>query len=436
MVLAALLLAGCGDIFGVQSPGLIRDDDLNNPQSVEPLVTGMSADLSAALDEIAYLGARLSDEMAASGSFFLTTQVRLGLLEPRDVNSFWEGIQRARFTAESGIERMQNEIEEYEFEGNPLTARAYLLAGFSNRVLGENFCRVVFAGGEAQPPSAAFERAVEYFTSAIEHAEQAGADEILTAAYGGRAQAYVGLGDWDNAVADAQQVPTDFVYVAFYSDNSGRENNVVYAQTWERPEMSVYGTMAMGPAEPVGEDSLLFVPEDERDPRTPYTDCRVNVENGVCRAALGADGLTPHLRQEKYDNLGADIPLIKGAEMRLIGAEAALRANDLSGGMDKINDVRAFYELDPVSAERLGSTGQDGFDEGTAWHHLDEERYFTLWLEARRLHDLRRWDHPYLYGKRTIVYEQEVQKRAACIPISRSECNTNENVTCEVPYIE
>lgn len=420
LVLAApVLMAGC-DIFGVESPGLIREEDLNDPRSVQPLVTGMSADLSAVLDDIAFLGARLSDEMAASGSYYLSTRVRYGYLDPEDVDFYWEEMQRARFAAESGIERMQR-IEGYEFEGNPLTARAYLLAGFSNRVIGENFCRVVYEGGEAQSTAAAFERAADHFTTTISQAQQAEEEELLTAAYGGRAQAYAGLGRWEEAAADAARVPTGFEYVAFYSDNSGREQNEVYVETHQRYEMSAFGTLASM----VGDD-----------PRVPSTDCRDNVDNGECSNTLGADGETPHLRQEKYQDLGGDIPLVKGTEMRLVEAEAALRSGDLGAALDKIDEARAHYGLGPASAGSIGETGPDGFGEGTAWDLLDEERFLTLWLEGRRLHDLRRWDHPFLYGMRPIVYEQRVQKAAACIPISQSECSTNDNVTCELPYVE
>ena len=439
-LLAATVVAGC-DIFGAESPGVIRDEDLNDPRSIGPLVTGMSSDLSQALDDIAFLDARLSDEMVASGSYFLSGQVRNGFLDPDDVDDYWEFAQRARFAAENGIERMREVLGE-DFDGNLLTVRAYLLAGFANRVLGENFCRVAYEQSEAQPPSVAFERAVEAFTTAIAQAEQVGEEadqedleELLIAAYGGRAQAYAGLGQWDQAVADAEQVPTDFVYDAFYSDNSGREQNVVFEETQERYEMSAYGTIAQGPAEPIGGDSLGVVPAALRDPRAPYTDCR---ESADCSAKIGADGATPHLRQEKYDELGADIPLVKGTEMRLIEAEAALVAGNLNEALAAINEARAFYDLDPVPASAvtsIGTTGPDGFADGTAYALLDRERFLTLWIEGRRLHDLRRWDHPYLY-RDGFVYDSRVTKRPACIPISQSECDTNPNITCEKPYVD
>lgn len=436
VIILFLLMVGfgtaCDDIFNVESPGLVTDSDLNSSnESAAPLVTGMSADLSVALANNIYFECRFSDEMAASGSFWLSGRARVGMLTPEDIeldvsnSGMWETTQQARFAAEDGLDRMQNRMEGYEFEGNPLTARAYLMAGFANRLLGEQFCRVAYDGSEAFPREVALERAVDHFTNAIEHADMAGATNIMIAAYGGRAQAYVGLGEWENAVSDANQVINDFIYEASYSANSGRENNIIYNQTHIRSEMSVFKTIAMGPFEENGEVS--FVPPEERDPRTPYTDCRFSDD---C-VEFGNDGVTENLRQEKYNDFGSNIPLVQGAEMRLIEAEAHLLNDEMESAMDKINEVRSeIYGLDEITVDEIGETGQNGFTEGTAWWALDEERYKTLWLEGRRLNDLDRWDHPFLYGLRTIVHEQQVTRRASCIPISIQECDTNDNITC------
>ena len=75
------------------------------------------------------------------------------------------------------------------------------------------------------------------------------------------------------------------------------------------------------------------------------------------------------------------IPLAKGTEMRLIEAEARLRSGDVAGAIERINVVRAHHGLDPVNA---GSTAE-------AWPLLMKERGLELWLEGRRLGDLRRW---------------------------------------------
>lgn len=409
---AALLFAGC-EGFGVDNPGTIQDDDLNIPEGMEAVVTGMSADLSAELDQISFIGARLSDEMAASGSYFLTTRARRGVIEPEDTDTYWEGVQQARFAAEDGIERMRNVLGENFGDQKQLGARALLFAGLSNRVLGENFCRVAFQEGDAQPREAAFQRVLDegYLEEAMSLAQTAGADDIETAANGLLAQLHMNLGNWDQAIQYADEVPTDFAYNAVYSTNSSREYNEVYDETHERYEMSAKGTVAEG----------------ADDPRAPYTDCGEEEER--CTASNGADGETMHLRQEKYTSYGDDIPVVKGTEMRLIEAEAALvQDNDVGTAIDKINEVRNEVGLPDTSASAAGEIGQ----EGTAWDILDTERALTLWLEGRRMNDLRRWQHPFAAEGLGVVYEDNVvEPRASCLPLAESECNNNPNVECD-----
>lgn len=402
-------MAACD--FNTYSPGRVKEEDLNAESSVKPLVTGMSSDFSEEYDGIAFLIGRASDEMAGSGSYSDTRLYRVGDIAYNYVDAVWEGISRARWVAEDGLRRMQEDIPDYQFEGNVLTARAYLYAGLSNRVLGESYCDPVYDGGPPQDATVAFQRAVGHFTEAIDNAQQAGASDIETAAYGGRAQAYVGLEDWTNAVVDAGQVPTNFVFNALYHTTSGREENEVYIETHERHEMSAYNT--------------YIASLDPTDPRTPFTDCTVP---DACPNAQGADGSTPHYRQEKYQGVDDDIPAIKGTEMRLIEAEARLvQASDVPGAIARINDVREFFSLDPI--DPTGMNLQD------AWITLDHERMLTLWLEGRRLYDMRRWDAAgldflpavqFIYGG-TIVYPGD-NPRDVCIPISQSECLVNTNV--------
>jgi hypothetical protein len=423
LLVGGLGLAGCD--FDVKNPGRILEVDLNTPAAVKTLVTGMSSDFSEEIDNIAMSVAELSDELTGSGSYNTTGLYRTGVVERELMNGHWAGLQRARWVAEDGLRRMQEDVVDDEgnpwaWQGTEYAARAYLFAGLANRMIGEIFCFSVVAasdplgagGGVEQPPSAAFERALNMLAEAITHATTAGEDDWVTAAHGGRAQAYVGLDDWSSAVAEAAQVPTDFVFEAVYSDNSGREQHEVYDETHQRPEMSCYETY-----------SGSF---DPPDPRAPYFRC--DLDPGSCGGgATGADGLTPHWRQDKYDELGSPQPVVKGTEMRLIEAEALLRGGDVAGAMAKMNEVRTFWGLADLTVA----------NEDEAWVHLDHERYLTLWLEARRLFDMRRWDTPdnrnrlplirFLYGEEFNVYEMDpgIPKRTSCLPLSFNECNSN-----------
>lgn len=414
----AVALAGCD--FDVQNPGAIVESDLNTIEAVNALITGMSSDFSEEYDGTAFVVARATDDMAGSGSYNTTNFFRVGIINPEDINGEWEGIQRARWVAEDGIRRMRDDIPDFDF-GGPIVARAYLFAGLANRVVGESFCFGVVSadaplgGGNegAQPPDVSFQRALNLLDEAVDHATAAGDADLLAAAHGGRAQAFVGLGDWTNAVDAADLVPTDFVYEAIYSDNSGRENNEIWIETHRREEMSVFDT--------------YMSTFDPPDPRAPYTNCPLTE---TCNVS-GADGITPYWRQEKYDERGSNIPVVKGTEMRLIEAEAALRSNDIATAMAKINEVRQFYGITPdLTAANV--------DE--AWVHLDHERHLTLWLEGRRMHDLRRWDEEdrsilpgvqFLRGLLPLAGDDlppSISKRASCIPVAFSECLSNPNV--------
>ena len=431
--MAALATVGCDEsLFDVQNPGRILDGDLNTVAGVASLVTGMSSDFSVSYDNLSFTTAILSDEVVGSGSYFSTGRYRRGLFDSEDANGFWAGVQRARWVAEAGLLRMAS-IDGYQFDGNAETARAHLFGGLANRWFGENFCQAVFSApydeenpgpggevdtGEAVDRQGAFQRAAVLLEGAVRHGSSSGRSDIVSAAEGGLAQVYLGMGDMSNAVSHAAKVPTDFVFSAAYSSNSGRETSQIWNETHGRHEISAWMTLAGT----VGAG----------DPRTQWTDC--SADGSGCPSGNGADGQTTHYRQEKYPTRDDDIPLVKGTEMRLIEAEAALVAGNLAGAMAKINEVRAHHGLDPLESD--GTIGRiTGGEEGSAnltsmsgWDILDRERHLTLWLEGRRLWDLHRWNHPHLDGG-GVVYKATVARRASCIPIALDECQVNEKVS-------
>ena len=419
-VLAALVMfSGCDDdLFDVQNPGRILDSDLNTQRGVQALVTGMSSDFSEGFDGEAFLVARLADEIVGSGSYFSTGRYRRGLMDSEDANGFWGDVQRARWVAEAGLERMR-EIEGFQFDGNALTARAYLLAGMANRRFGENFCEVIFSApyesdtGEPQPKSAAFNRGIGHLQNALSHGAQAGDGDIVTAAHGGLASLYAWTGDWASAMSESAQVPTDFVYNAVYSQNSGRETNEIWNESHGRYEVSAYMTRADLYGGGV-------------DPRAPYTDC--SDPSAGCTSGNGADGSTTHYRQEKYPSQGSDIAMTKGTEMRLLEAEYYANEGDVAMAMMKINEARAHYDLAPLTSDGTIGTITGDLTSMSVWDILDRERWMDLWLEGRRLWDLHRWDHPFLQGG-GIVYQATVPVRASCIPISDDECQVNSSAT-------
>ncbi|HJU75233.1 MAG TPA: RagB/SusD family nutrient uptake outer membrane protein [Gemmatimonadaceae bacterium] len=393
-------LTGCG-MLEVSNPGPQSDESLNTATAMAGLVTGMSFDLSRSMDAATQETAIMADELFHGGSYANEIFFNQGIIRPDLVNGMWGSMHRARWVAEAGIERMKTVLEE-GFNTNPLSARAYIYAGLANRILGELTCNAVIDGGPSEDHKVHFARAEGHFTEAIRIAgglTGAIRDSLLRVAHGGRASVRAWQGKWAEAVADAQLVPTAYVFSAFFSTNTGAENNDLVFETNNRLEYTVFSTQW----------AQVF-----RDPRVPWD--TVKTTGGAIQN--GQNGRTPMFRQRKFNGLGADIPLVKGTEMLMLRAEAALRANDVAGAMALINQQRAFYSttanpLPPLSA----STAAE------AWPILQKERGAVLWLENRRLWDLRRWNAEPPPIKHTFL-----DGRDKCIPISENEMLSNPNL--------
>jgi hypothetical protein len=388
-LLCLLPMAACGDFLDVTNPGPVEDGALNTPEAMPALVHGMSSDLSYALSRMVYITALAAGEQASSGSYLWTKAVAGGEMDIDEAPDVWGAMQRARWVAESGIARMQ-EVLGGDFESNSIAARAFLHAAFSNRMLGESVCQAVFDGGPPGDPVQHFERAEDQFSSALAIAQSTGDAEAVNAALAGRASVLASLGRWDEAVADAEMVPLDFVYNAIFSLNSGRENNYFVAESHNRLEGTEYGT----------EWAQVF-----GDPRVQW-DTLYDAGGSIRK---GQDGETPAFQQQKYATFADDIPLVKGTEMVLLRAEALLRDPDVPGAVGLINEERSFYGL----ADTTAST------EAEAWGLLQKERGAVLWLEGRRLWDLHRWHAEGL--------NDFLENRDDCIPPSREEQAANPN---------
>jgi hypothetical protein len=385
-VAACAVLAACD--LKVANPGPIADDQLNNVTAIPALVNGMSGDLSFALGRYINRGALASGELSEAGLFIPETHYSQGSFIPQDVNADWSNMQTARWTAESGIVRMKAVLGA-GFDANVNTPRAYLYAGFANRLLGENVCVAVIDGGPAQSDTVYFQRAESLFTRAYTLATALNITNVATAALGGRATVRAWQGNWTGAVTDATLVPTAFVFNAIFSTNTTRENLDIANQTITRSESSVFGTVYAS---------------NNKEPRATWDTVRTGTA-----VTKGANG-TPVFRQTKYKTLAAPVALTKGTDMLLLRAEAALRAGDVAAAVTLINQERATFGLPALAASTVA-------DARTA---LQSERGYVLWLEGRRLWDLRRW---FAEGTSTFL-----QARDKCLPPSADEQASNPNL--------
>lgn len=440
--MALVLLAGATSCdTRVTNPGPVQDAfllDESGRGGMTALVSGSGRALGAAMNWIGYTGAAVAREIhpaGSTGSFGITNRWQNGELnaDDADLNTHWELAQRARWTAEETVRRLEalgpppTGAAQTPVQYANLLKLAYVYAGFANRLLADNMCDGVIDGGPLQAGNAVYlQRAESLFTLALGVTGGTAATMTLlnSAAYGGRASVRVHAGNWAGAVSDAQQVATSFAYNMpyynlgedaqrnriFFSSGNSRESGSAYRahtqwNTWHLQYK--YGTTTL----------TASTPAATADTRIPIAFTTL-----LGDAAIECCGRVPFWPEAKHASSAAPIRLTSGREMLLIQAEERLRASDMAGGMTFINQARTNAGAETITATDLTD----------AWRLLKRERGIELWLEGRRLADLRRWAAASTPGAldplESIGTASHLQRQDLCFPVSRSERDANPNI--------
>lgn len=406
-ILAALLVvAGCD--FEVTNPGPVDDSFLDNQGAHDAVVDGAGLALSLALSPVAHLVGEVTKEVSRSGANFNSPRLPRdqGQMERIDTSdTYWNLPHRARWVAEDASRRFEQVLGAEASASYGPNARAKLFAGFSYRLLGENMCEGVLDGSGVQSRNIYFELGEQRFSEAIEVAQRAGGmSDVVNAALAGRAAIRgPGLGNWDGAVSDAAQVPDGFVFEAEYGLATEEQHNLLHWLAASNPfrEFSAALTFA--------DDYYVAT----GDPRVAWEDLGFG---------LSAFSNVPFYKPSKYPARDSGIRLASGREMKLIEAEAALQAGDISTAMNRLNELRSNLVSDhdggPLTTLEASTVEE-------AWTHLKAERGIELWLEGRRMFDYFRWIADGTPGD----MEDMSSRVRLCIPITSSEINTNPNIS-------
>ena len=232
------------------------------------------------------------------------------------------------------------------------------------------------------------------FTRAIEIATAARSEVWRLRAVAGRARARLFLNDYANAIADARQIPTGFLFNFNYSNNSARENNAYAGFTRDRyrREAGVH-------------PSFFESPLYRNDPRTPMKDWGPT--------AVGPDAIRRWFEQEKFKDRDSDMLVSSWQEVRLIEAEAEIRSGNLARAVTLINEVRAAARLPAYTG---------ALTEAAVITQLRYERSAELWLQGQSLFDLRRFNDPRL---NVAPGQGGGATRDKCFDIGQREYETN-----------
>ena len=374
----------------VTNPGPIQDEFLVEEESREGLVNGSQRRLSEGIGWIGYTGALVSRQImpgGQTGSYGHNVLAQGGYIQPGGYGGYFNDAQQARFIAETAL----NLFADQEVEAN-IVAQANVWAGFSNRLLGENWCEAVIDGSELLPGSDYLRRAEEQFTTALSLNPS---ETLRMAASAGRASVRAFLGDWGGAAADAGGVPNGFEYSVASDANVASTRNTPQWANARTPYLAFtmwntyYGPQPdlMAGGVPIRESGYYQETGDPRmewfeDPSFPWSN-----------ASLLGYGQTPWFNQTKFDDPNDSYRIASGREMRLIEAEAQLMNGNWQTAMTIINDLRATYTTNETMLHpggmALGPWEANSLEE--AWTRLKRERAIELFLEARTLGDQRRW---------------------------------------------
>lgn len=402
----------------VVNPGPITADFLDDPASQAAIVNGVGRALSDALNWTAYTSAAIAREVhpsGSTGSFGITPEQQRGELNDDEIGTQWSNAHRARFLASDGIDRILG-LDAADQDSDQL-AQLYLWAGYTSRLLGEQFCQAVYDGGAAEANSDShLTAAIAYF----DQAESLGSGDIATAAAAGRAAANVMLGNWAAAVADAGAIPAGFSFdMPYYDLGDDTQANRIYVA---------------GKAEPYKAHSQIFTWIEQYNPETggvadtdPRVSWEVSGENGD--AASSCCGVIAWNPQTKYTSDDAGIELSSYEEMQLILAEnEIMNNNDIPAGMAIINALR--------TAAGVGT--ETAATQAEAMTFLKREHAIEMWLEGRRLPAMRRWYVNNTPGDLQTLEEigdgdvstgSHLTTRHYCFPISEAEQDTNQNIS-------
>lgn len=506
-----LVSSGCSDTTLV---GQTDDTELQDEVALPFVGLGMSREINdlifANLSEFNELRG-LTDNHLAGASGSSTLQMNIGLLD-RGENGAYEQTHEAIWTAYKVVDIGIGVRGLEAAQASPIVAKAWLNAGFMERVMADAFCEVTYQygpfggfnmngflpdwAGNARPEfdrgtplqkDSLYERAAYAFQQAIATAETAIAqgveppdedptyfdpDSTRVSGYAGLAQAHASLAqlgvdpaaNWAAAVQAAAEV--DNSHIEFWNTDDELRNNQNWIDMWTDNEATVWSGVHDGTqwgaavthpqileaagtrvqprecqnfATLVGSEEDVFA--DNNVVNTPLAStpepegCDARFEDGD--NDIERDGI-PRWLDVRWQERFHDVAAVRGTQMRLIEAEAALFDNDLPLFTEKINEIRAFHDAPPIA--QPASVGQLEYPNAMddAWSILDAEALLETYGELRRLAFLHNWEHPFITENHTLlpVFRDELEargagfQRASCFPIPSNECNLNTSLTC------
>jgi hypothetical protein len=428
IMLACAGLAACSDFLVAENPGAVEEPDVNNPAYINLIANGPIFAYQFAHSENTYWNAQLADELFNRAVF-----VEEGQIDRREmysdmtyINAFmYAPQQRARYSGEDAAARLKILLGDTASR-DLRVARSLAYAGHSYIDLGEMECMIPIDLGAPKTPEEVFADAITRFQEAITVANAyktyqqtlnpvvpgnlLAADSVRNFALVGAARAALDRNDKAAASAFAQQVPADFVFWAYYTDNTTGQRN----RTYERLDLGKNANMLNTP--------FFAMAADPRVPRVAGT----TGNGGTPLSPSSYSTFSNTIAGARCGALMA-VRVASGLEARYIVAEAQ---GPTAATLAFVNERRAAGLQAPVTLSGDALMAE-----------LRDQRSRDFYLDNHRLGDLRRYKKyygvdlfpkgPYPGSTTGQVYNEAASTLTTasdCWPLPTNEINGNPNI--------
>ena len=380
---AVVTLGACDDLLDVDLPGSVTGESLDDPALAETLVLSVIGDFECGLTDTWYAGEWTEEWLNTSASrpdalMGFRSALTDVYADPCDSGTgpIWTTYHVPIQQAERAIDLITG-FDQADVDTNKdlLIATANLYAGYSIQLLSETFCGVPILGSLALTPAAASAEAEARFSLVINSAAPASSekDELLAAAYIGRARAHLWQGEMAEAVADASNaaIPVGFKLEATYDNSPGRRNNRLFERNNLDESLMPhrdYVTLT------VRADGELTIADGVADPRVPIKLTGKKEPRGILAMRM----------QQKFIGEDAEIPFSTWREAQLIIAEA-----EPAQSVARINVLRASGagSADDIDTSAWPLTAYAGGSAAAIAATVREERRRELWMQGNQAGD-------------------------------------------------
>jgi hypothetical protein len=408
----AVLLTACStsDLLKVQAPNSVPADIYSNPAYATLMVNSVIGDFECAFGSFVVAEGIATDELhdasLNNGNWNLDrrdngfTSGFYGVNACTTQTGIYTPLSTARGEADAAIKSLSGWTAAQVPNLVSLQAQANLYAGFSYATLGMSMCQAAFDMGPLVDQKGIFALAEARFTAAIAAAQTAGLTSVVNAAYAGRARVRLYQHNLTGAIADAQLVPSGFVFNAAMDATNARRFNHVFQ-----------GISTAGTATVETTARALTTENGQADPRSAMTLLKTAPADGVAQIYIPAKYNAATLTAGE----AIPMPITRYAEAQLVLAEAQGGTN----AVNIINTMRAAVGLNPYT----GPT-----DDASITALIASERQRVLFLEGFRGFDIERLALPLVPAAGAAYLQGGVYGATVCLPVPDIERDNNPNI--------